>query len=59
MTNRREELAYVELKDKVVIFDDKNRTQDIIRMDSDIVLTDKHGNEIEVKSMSPEYIRLL
>lgn len=49
----------MELKDKVVIFDDKNRTQDIIRMDSDIVLTDKHGNEIEVKSIPPEYIKLL
>ena len=49
----------MELKDKVVIFDDKKRIQDIIRMDSDIVLTDKHGNEIEVKSIPSEYIRLL
>ena len=30
-------------------------SEDIIRMKSDITLTDKGGNEIEVKSLEPEY----
>ena len=32
------------------------KTEDTIRMKTDLVLTDKIGNVIEVKSLQPEYI---
>ncbi len=35
---------------------DNNMDSDLIKMESDIYLTDKEGNTIEVKSIRPEYI---
>lgn len=31
-------------------------TSDLIRIESDLLLTDKNGNPIEVKSIQPEYL---